>query len=302
MLTFLLNAHPQVATVGELAPTAVGDLDRYRCSCGAGFKECGFWQWLCQAAREQGIPFRMEDFGTRFWMPESAVVTRLLRPLHRGPGLELLREAGLHCHPAWNRRRQAIARANTVVVRLVLGYYQSRMFVDKGNTALRLKHLLRIPAFDVSVIRLIRDGRAVTLAHMNPAQFADARNPDLRGDRVGEGKQLRAAAYEWRRSNEEAEHALARLDDARKIEVRYERLCVDTDAEMRRIFAFLGLDEVRRAGDFRSVEHHVVGNGMRLDAISEVSLDERWRSVLSAAHLREFDAVAGEMNRRYGYE
>jgi hypothetical protein len=45
----------------------------------------------------------------------------------------------------------------------------------------------------------------------------------------------------------------------------------------------------------------VIGNGMRLDSSSVIELDDRWRSVLTAADLRAFDAVAGQINRRYGY-
>jgi len=61
------------------------------------------------------------------------------------------------------------------------------------------------------VIRLIRDGRAVALTYMDPAGFADAKDPSLRaggmgGDRRREKLTMAQAAREWRRSNEEAEH------------------------------------------------------------------------------------------------
>jgi hypothetical protein len=61
------------------------------------------------------------------------------------------------------------------------------------------------------------------------------------------------------------------------------------------------LDPGRAVREFRSVEPHVVGNGMRLDSSSEIRLDDRWRNVLQAADLSAFDAVAGPMNRAYGY-
>ena len=86
------------------------------------------------------------------------------------------------------------------------------------------------------------------------------------------------AAREWRRSNEEAEHVLAGLDRSRWIEVRYEEVCADPKGTLRRIFDFLGLDPSRWVQGFRSVEHHVVGNGMRLDSTSEIRPDERWKT------------------------
>jgi hypothetical protein len=50
------------------------------------------------------------------------------------------------------------------------------------------------------------------------------------------------------------------------------------------------------------VKHHVVGNGMRLDSAPMVHLDERWKTALNEEQLRVFDSVAGELNRRYGYQ
>jgi hypothetical protein len=109
------------------------------------------------------------------------------------------------------------------------------------------------------------------------------------------------ATHQWRRCNEEAENVLRRIDKSQWIQVRYEELCKDTEKTLMRLFEFLGLDPDKRARDFRTVEHHIVGNGMRLDTTSRISLDERWRSVLTEGDLRIFACVVGKMNQRYGY-
>jgi len=51
------------------------------------------------------------------------------------------------------------------------------------------------------------------------------------------------------------------------------------------------------------VEHHVVGNGMRLDGDHRIALDERWRGARGpgADRVAEFEAVAGALNRECGY-
>jgi hypothetical protein len=141
---------------------------------------------------------------------------------------------------------------------------------------------------------------------MDPAGFADAEDPAMRsgssgGQRKSERLSMAQAAYQWRRCNEEAGHILRRLDKSRWIEVRYEDICKDTENTLRRLFEFLSLDPDRRAQDFRTVEHHILGNGMRLDTTSRISLDQRWKSVLTEEELHSFDRVAGEMNRRYEY-
>jgi hypothetical protein len=40
---------------------------------------------------------------------------------------------------------------------------------------------------------------------------------------------------------------------------------------------------------------------MRLDQTSDIRLDDRWRSNLTKEQLKEFDTVAGDLNRKYGY-
>jgi hypothetical protein len=159
---------------------------------------------------------------------------------------------------------------------------------------------------DVRVIRIVRDGRAVALAYMDPAGFADARDPRLRqggmgGDRANERQTMPEAAHQWRRSNEEAENVLAALPDSRWINVKYEDVCLDTDATLRRLYEFVGVDPDRGNVQLRSFDHHVIGNGMRLDSTTEVRLDERWRTVLPPGDLAAFEAEAGALNRRLGY-
>jgi hypothetical protein len=70
---------------------------------------------------------------------------------------------------------------------------------------------------------------------------------------------------------------------------------------MNRVFRFLGLETWNVVRNFRHTDRHVLGNGMRLDMTSEICLDERWKTVLTKEELREFEDVAGKMNRRYGY-
>jgi hypothetical protein len=306
LLTMLLNSHPEVATIGELSPGYLEDLSWYLCSCGSKIRECHFWQWVASAMKKRGIDYHLEEFGTRFWVPDSRIATRLLGPLGHGPALELLRDIGLRLFTPWSRRIPEIIRTNEILVEAVLEYYHARVFVDKGNVALRLKWLLRIPSFDVKVIRLIRDGRGVALTYMDPAGFADAKDPVMRGgggggQRESERLSMARAAYQWRRCNEEAEHILRHLNKSRWIMVRYEDLCNDRENTLRTLLEFLGLNPGKCAREFRTVEHHVLGNGMRLDTTSEIRLDERWREQLTKSDLQVFDDVAGHVNRRYGY-
>lgn len=307
MLAMLLGSHPEICTVGELKVTSLGDPDLYRCSCHLKIVDCPFWCSVRDAMRDRGIDFEVTAAGTDIRTGASHYVRRLLRPLCRGMVLEKLRDALLFLSPNWRASLPRIQHRNRALVESISALTGKQVIVDSSKIGLRLKYLQEIPGLDVVVIRLIRDGRAVSLTYMDPARFADARDVSLRGggsggDRREQRLPMMQAAREWLRSNEEAEAVLKQMDARKWTQVHYEDICQNPVAELSRLYAFLGVDPAGRQLDFRSIEQHVVGNGMRLDTTSEIRLDERWRDTLNQDELRVFDRVAGRMNRRLGYQ
>ena len=305
LLAMLLGSHPKVCTVGELKATGIGDGERYLCSCGEPIGKCLFWADVHREMGRRGLDFDVTGAGTDLRSGGGAYVDRLLRPLHRGPLLEHLRDAALAASPSWRSRIRRIQRLDAALASCLCDLTGKKVVVDSSKVGIRLKYLLRNPALDVRVIRLVRDGRAVALTYVDPAHYADAKDPRVRGggmggDRESERRPMAAAAHEWRRSNEEAEAIVRHLHPARWTELRYEELCADPSATLARLFAFIGVDPTQVAlkppGD-----HHVVGNGMRLDPDIEVRLDDRWTGALTRRELDVFDSVAGSTNRRYGY-
>ncbi len=306
LLCMMLAGHPDVCTAGELKATGLGDPDRYLCSCGRPIRRCPFWRQVADAMRRRGFDFDITCSGTDFSAVPSRYARRLLRPLHRGRLLETIRDAGLALSATWRSHLPRTQATNAALAETLRDLCGARLVVDSSKIALRLKYLLRNPDLDVKVVRLVRDGRAVAATHLDPAAYADASEPALRGGGYGasrrsERKSIRDAAEEWRRSNEEAEELLAGLPPARWTQARYEDLCCDPAGALDRLHRFLGVDPAAAVRDFRSLPRHVIGNGMRLDRTSAVRLDERWKTVLRPADLAVFDSVAGQMNRRYGY-
>jgi len=309
LLSMLLNAHRLIASVGELklSPSAMGNINCYRCSCGEFIHQCQFWRKLKEELARRGYEFDIANACTDYGTVKSQYAQWMLGPLHRGMLLESFRDIALSLSPTWRKHVSEIHRRNAALASTISEIMKVEVIVDSSKTALRLKYLLRNPELDVKVIRLIRNGRGVALTYMDPAGFADANDPNLRsggtgGNRENEQLSIAQAAHQWRRSNEEAEHILRQLDKSLWLEVRYEELCNNTKNTLERLYEFLGLETDKYARDFRTVENHIVGNGMRLDTTSMISLDERWKSVLSEEELQIFDNEAGEMYRRYGYE
>jgi len=306
LLAILLGSHPEICTIGELKATSMGDVDRYLCSCRARIRECPFWSAVGGDMADRGFDFDIADAGTDLVSGADPYLKRLLRPLHRGPMLELVRDAALGLSPAWRSRISRFQARNSALAESVCTRTGNNVIVDSSKVGIRLKYLLRNPTLEVKVVRMIRDGRGVALAYVDPARFADARDPGLRGGGMGASREderlnIADAAMEWRRSNEEAEAILACLDPARWRNVRYEDLCADPGTTLRSLFAFLGVDPGVGVEQLNFEGLHMIGNGMRLDFSRRIRLDERWRQALGPGDLRKFDSVAGSLNRRLGY-
>jgi hypothetical protein len=307
LLAMLLGSHPQICTVGELKASSFDDIDRYICSCQRRIRECSFWMGISEDMALKGFSFDITHAGTDIRSGATLYVQWCLKFLHRGPFLEGIRDAALALSVSWRSQLRRVRQVNVALMECLCHRTGKAIIVDSSKIGLRLKYLLLDPTLDVRVIRLVRDGRAVALTYMNPVEFADARAPNLRGggtggDREFERLSMEKAAHEWRRSNEEAEAISRRLDRSKWIEVHYEALCTEPDRTLHQLFDFIGVDSVVGSRTFRSIEHHMIGNGMRLDSTPEIKLDERWREVLSPSDLEIFDPIAGKLNRQLGYE
>jgi hypothetical protein len=141
---------------------------------------------------------------------------------------------------------------------------------------------------------------------MSPTRFGDPESLSPGRKEIGQNREsgrlgMAEAAWRWRRSNEEAEQIVKRLDSRMWTLVRYEDVCEKPEASLRDLYGFIGVDSNAEIADFRAAAHHVIGNAMRLKSTSEIRLDERWRVALGEQDLVEFDRIAGALNRRLGY-
>jgi hypothetical protein len=307
LLAMLLGAHPQALTVGELRLSSAGDPTNYLCSCGAKLSQCAFWNSVTQAMHARGArDFSPMRGGTGILDVQNPYAARLLNPLHRGPALELARDTALRLSSSWRNHLRDSQQRNAQLLSVLHELTGAKVIIDSSKLPLRLKYLLPVREIETKVIRLVRDGRAVALTYTDEWNFADASDPALRGGGNGVRRappqgSIAHGAREWRRSNESADCAVARLPREQWLLVRYEDVCAQPEAELRRICEFLAIDPAQATLNFRGRTQHVIGNGMRLDRTETIRVDERWREHLSPDDLQAFEQEAGSLNRQYGY-
>jgi hypothetical protein len=138
---------------------------------------------------------------------------------------------------------------------------------------------------DVYGIHLLRDVRGVVTSQLRRNARIDARE----------------GARRWVRLHQRLQTSLNAQLGSKYLRVRYEDLCRDPSGTLRRLYAFCGADPDVVIDDFRAAPHHIVGNPMRLNHLSEIRLDERWRTFLTSKQLQEIEQVAGAFSLRYGY-
>jgi hypothetical protein len=287
LLTFLLGSHPQVATIGELgiAPRAKTTPEEYFCSCHKPILDCLFWQRVTREMAERGHEFDIWESELEFRAHDRRLADVVLRAVQRGPLLETARGAALRVLPGARQELSRVLGRIKALTEVVTGIKECDTFLDSSKRPERATFMRRFGDFDeMRVIHLVRDGRAVSWSNMKNLQ-------------VGPEE----AALSWLADNHGSEHARRFFPDDCWMTLRYEDLCSDPQGTLEKVYGFMGVPAKNGLNDFRSVDHHIIGNRMRLSATSEIRLDESWKQALSPEQRSSIERRVGTLNRRYGY-
>lgn len=288
LLTFLLGTHPRIATIGELgiAPKAKESTapEEYLCSCHSPVRECSFWQRVSREMAERGHPFDIWDADLDFRARDGVLADVLLRAVQRGPVLEAARSAGLSVVPGARRERDRIISRIGSLADVVARIKGCDVFLDSSKRPERATLMQRSGDFDMRVIHLVRDGRAVSWSSMKHLNLG----PE-------------DAARSWLADNQGSEHARRYFPSDRWMTLRYEDLCGDPDGTLTRLHGFIGVPSTNGYHKFRAIDHHIIGNQMRLSSTSEIRLDESWKQALTPEQMATIDQLVAPLNRRYGY-
>ncbi len=69
-----------------------------------------------------------------------------------------------------------------------------------------------------------------------------------------------------------------------------------------RLHAFIGVKSLPNIGDFLAEQHVLGNNRLRFKSVTEIRLDEGWKTDLTTEELSTIDRMLGGMNRQYGYQ
>lgn len=288
LLGSLLNEHPDCASIG--AATGLirrTDLTTYRCSCGALFRECEFWNHIAERTRSLGHPVNV--FQTNFWNTHLRLSRNrglnfvLARSLGGGP-LNQVRDALIWKVPSARARIAEMGWSTWSLATAVLERTGKRVFVDTARDHQRPKYLSRLPMFDLKVIHLVRDPRGNVASIMKHT-----------------GVDVATAARQWKHVNVEAARTSRYLPPESWLSLRYEALCADPAGVLERISDFLGIGPPAMRDGLPDAPRHIIGNKMRMKGLGEIREDLSWKATLGRAELAAIARVAGSTSRSFGY-
>ena len=283
LLAFLLNAHPQMASTGEICGPANFRAES-QCSCGAPLHACPLYR---QVQERVGHPlFQLDQFrfGHRLLSIPPTFLQRVLYGSLRNTRAETLRDWARERLP-WTR---AAAREKRNVyagfVRAVADLFGVGIVADSSKNPMNIPFLMRAQGIRLKIIHLVRHPAACVFSALNRSPHG-----------------VPAAAAYWARNFNTVERVLARGPGADWMRVRYEDVCAGPEAVCRRLCAWAGVPFYPDMLRFRQAPHHIYGNPMRLTGVDQIRLDTRWHSGLSAEQLRVVEAVTASEARQCGY-
>jgi len=277
LLGMLLGTHPSIQYMGELRNYQSYSLDEGLCFCGSPMSQCVFWSQISAL-----LPVEVSSFQTK---SEKFLIHQLIKYLSLlNFAVKLIETIG---------RKNRLINMEYEIIRNIIALYDIGATVSKKaficdsshrNTQAKLLYLYYPHRF--KMIHLVRDGRGVVNSIMRRKGF-----------------DIREASLVWRRHSRFTFISQCGIPSHKIMRIRYEDLCRDTGRVLAEVSRFLGLEIPQRTPKLVEYEFHFIGGSdtLRGKRVLEITLDERWRSDLSAQELRVFDRIAGGMNRIFGY-
>jgi hypothetical protein len=283
LLSFLLNTHPDITTVGEMEGWKDADVNSFQCSCGAVLKTCPYFVKIAGVFEQHHLPFSPNDFGTGYRLVDNTRFNQYLTeslPRIRNTRVEQLRDWMLRHMPGFSKQIEQNNRANVLFMQTALALTGSKVFVDADKSPYRMRYLLRLSDINLQPLYLVRDPRGVVTTFME-----------------NRGWDAALAMKVWIKEQLDILRILQEFPHS--IRIYYEDLCEDVNGVLAQIHRFAGVTPQPFSGDFQAAQHHILGNSMRLDRIGKIVKSERWKTKLSAGDQETIARIARDFIARH---
>jgi len=254
LLDHLLSSHDQIESGGEIYKylpyvsdtLGVRPFDNRYCGCGAHITDCEYWKSIKSIIAEEHDTYEID----------------------------------LNVKDA-----ESFAVNNKSVIHAMLQTSGKSVFCDSSKGIVRLKHLVDSQQFDIWIVHLIRDGRAVGYSHQK------------------KGHGFLKTVYRWQKILKRHQKGLQSFgDEERIIRLRYEDLVENPAKHLAKILSRVGLNYSPELLNFRASEHHILsGNRMRWSDEQEIRKDVSYIKKINLLNWGMADILSGVSLKKQGY-
>ena len=297
LLDYLLSNHDQMVSVGELLNLddhlnhiGFGKFWNWSCSCGKPLEACPFWSKVIEEyERRQGTS--IYGVKTKYFHPRAGFVQLLICLLvfltpHEKAKIKLL--ANFYGH----EESLSVAAGCLNILKHISVCTGKDTMIESSKYPYRLFALLAAKQsdFDIRVIHLVRDCRAVSFSKLR------------RAEQSGKKTTYFKAILGWLVINLEALNLRPMISKRNYIRVSYEKLCQTPEAVLPEICTQFNLPyrhEMTRL--VKRGKHNIGGSPHRFEESTEIRLDERWKSNMTPWRKVQFYGAAFWLNKVLGH-
>ena len=287
LLSMLLNTHKEICTVSETCTVGMRLPKRWKkkegtCSCGELYYHCPFWNKLLAGLAAGGYALGSPDY-FQYKIFKNKLLDKVF--LKSTTSQKLLFVYKLMCR-LFRKRKTRLDRFIKTFTGLMFEITGGSVYLDASKSSNFILHLAANPLLDLYIINFTRDGKGVINSWLKREKYP------------GVGQCIR----DWINAEKRRHFVLKRVPKNRIFNISYEELCESPSKKTNEIFSFLGLDAMELVNFKSDAEHHVLGNRMRLNNVTAIKLDEKWKKELSPENLELFNKLKGSAyNQLNGY-
>lgn len=288
ILERILGTLPQTMTAGELYRLWIDrGIPQKTCSCGAALGNCPFWEDILQRCFPTGDRERIT--------PELVSLHHALDHSRHIPKLLL---TGML--PPIQKQLKSYQAYLEILYRAVAEHTNARILVDSSKVPSRALILAGIPGFEVYVIHLVRDVRALAYAWQKTVQYIPNSTWEIQRYTPHQTLQF------WIACNLFSESLAWKLPYQR---IRYETFAQYPQQTLQELIdriPTLEGENLPFQGETSQIHlspfHSIAGNPIRFQSgLTSITLDDSWKTHLNPATARRLTMLAAPFLKRYGY-